>query len=110
MEFLVELRRMQAPHMPPQAEIALAKATFQQALQKTEPRIKAVYPYAGERAGAIIVEASSGDELSEILGALPFFPVVELTIHPLASLEQSLRATENAEAMIAQMAPGGPPR
>ena len=110
MQFLVEMRRMESPQMPPQMEIQLAKATFQRALQKAEPRITAVYPYAGERAGVMIVEAATGDELSEILGALPLFPVVELTIHPLSSLEQSLRATENAEAMLAQMAGGSPPR
>ena len=110
MQFLVELRRMDAPQMPPQAEVALAKQTFQRMLQNAEPRIKAAYPYAGERAGALVVEAASGDELSEILGGLPFFPAVSMSIHPLATLEQSLRATEQAEAMLAQMAQGAPPR
>jgi hypothetical protein len=93
--------------MPAQVEIAWAKATFQQFLQHTEPRITAVYPYAGERGASLVIEAANGEELSEVIGKLPLFPLLQLTIHPLTSVEQVLRAIDEAEAMVAQM--GSPP-
>ena len=105
MQFLVDARRIESPQVPVQAEIAFAKATFQQFQQHTEPRITAVYPYAGERALSLVIEAGSGEELSEVLFRLPLFPVLQLSIHPLTSVEEGLRAIEEAEAMVAQMGP-----
>jgi hypothetical protein len=107
MQFLVDGRRIESPQVPAQVEIAWAKATFQQFLQHTEPRITAVYPYAGERALSLVIEAASGEELSEVLFKLPLFPVLQIAIHPLTSAEQALRAIDDAEAMVAQM--GSPP-
>src|SRR5262249_33761567 len=105
MQFLVDVRRIESPQVPAQVEIAFAKATFQQFAQHAEPRITAVYPYPGERALSLIIEAGSGEELSEVLTKLPLFPVLQLAIHPLTSVEQALRAIDDAEAMLAQMGP-----
>jgi hypothetical protein len=106
-QFLVETRRIESPQVPVQAEIALAKGTFQQILQHTEPRITAVYPHAGQRSVSLVIDAASGEELSEVLFKLPLFPVLQITIHPLTTVEQVMRAINEAEAMAAQM--GSPP-
>ena len=58
MEFLVISRAVDSANVPPQVTVALAKQTFQMLKANKEPRIKALYPYAGERAGAFVVEAS----------------------------------------------------
>ena len=72
-----------------------------------EPRIKAVYPFAGERAGVFIVEAKSGDELQEIIGNLPLSGISTNEIHPLGTLDAVLKTIEIAEQRIAQMMPAG---
>jgi muconolactone delta-isomerase len=107
MQFLVNARRMESPQVPAQVEFALAKATFQQAVQHTEPRITAMYPHAGDRALSLVIEAGSGDELQEVLTKLPLFPLLQLAIHPLTGAEQVLRTIAEMEPMLAQM--GSPP-
>jgi len=107
MEFVVITRAVDSANVPPQATVALAKQTFQMLKAGKEPRIKAVYPFAGERAGVVIVEAKSGDELQEILGNLPLSGVSTNEIHPLATLESVLKNIESAEQRIAAMMPAG---
>ena len=105
MQFVVDMKRMETPQGPPQMEIALAKQTLQQfASGQGDPRIKAVYPWAGERAATLIVEVESGDELSQVIGRLPLFPLCEIHYHPVMSLQRSLEGVEEAERQLAATA------
>ena len=61
--------------------------------------------FAGERAGAFVIEAGSAEELSDVVSELPFSGIVDVSIHPLTSVEQSLKTVKKAEQRVAQMAP-----
>lgn len=105
MQFVVDIRRMETPQGPPQMELALAKQMFQQFVSgQADPRIKAAYPYAGERAGTLIVEVDSADELSEVMGKVPVLPVCEVHYHPVMSLQAALARVEEGERQLAAMA------
>ena len=106
MDFVVISRAVDSSSVPPQATIALAKQTFQMAKANKEPRIKAMYPFAGERSGVLIVEAKSGDELQEILGNLPLAGISTNEIHPISSVESVLKTIETAEQRLAAMPAG----
>ena len=107
MEFVVILRALETTNVPPQAAVALAKQTFQMFASNQDPRIKQVYPFAGERAGVIIVDAKSGDDLQDVLGSLPFSGTTKAEIHPIGSVQSSLKTIEAAERRIASMTPAG---
>jgi hypothetical protein len=106
MDFVVISRAVDSGNVPPQATIALAKQTFQMAKANKEPRIKAMYPFAGERAGVLIVEAKSGDELQEILGNLPLAGISVNEIHPISSVDSVLKTVEAAEQRLAAIPAG----
>jgi muconolactone delta-isomerase len=107
MEFVVISRATDSSNMPPQAIIALAKQTFQMAKANKEPRVKAMYPFAGERAGVMIVEAKSGEELQEILGNLPLAGISTNEIHAVGTVDGVLKTLETAEQRVAAMLPAG---
>ena len=104
MQFLV-LTKASTTNLPPQVTLQLVRQTFEMLLEKREPRIKQNFPFAGERAGAYIVEAASAEELSDVIASLPFSGIVDVTIHALTTVEQSLKTVKNAEQRAAQMAP-----
>jgi muconolactone delta-isomerase len=106
MDFVVISRAVDSSNVPPQATITLAKQTFQMAKANKEPRIKAMYPFAGERAGVLIVEAKSADELQEILGNLPLAGISTNEIHPVSSVDSMLKSIEAAEQRLAAMPAG----
>src|SRR5260370_21798358 len=97
MEFLVISHAVDSANVPRQVTVALAKQTFQMLKANKEPRIKPVYPFAGERAGAFIVEAKSGDELQEIIASLPLSGISTNEIHPLTTLDAVLKTMDIAE-------------
>ncbi|TME22245.1 MAG: hypothetical protein E6I67_06165 [Chloroflexi bacterium] len=107
MEFVVITRALDSTNLPPAASIALAKQTFQMVASNQDSRIKAVYPFAGERAGVFIVDVKSGDELQELLGSLPFSGITKAEIHPVGSVQSSLKSIEAAEKRLAAMTPAG---
>jgi len=104
MQFLV-LTKAGNTIMPPQVTLQLVRQTYELVLEKREPRIKQAFPFAGERAGAFIVEVGSAEELSDVISDLPFSGIVDVTIHPLTTVEQSLKIIKKAELRVAQMAP-----
>ena len=110
MEFLVILRASESANVPPSVAVSLAKQTFQGFASNQDPRIKTVYSFAGERAGVIIVDVKSGDELQEVLGSLPFSGITKAEIHPVGSVQSALKTMEQAEKRIASMAPVGAAR
>jgi len=107
MEFVVISRAADSTNVPPLATLALVKQTFQMAKENKDPRIKAVYPFAGERAGVIIVEAKSGDELQEILGNMPLAGISTNEVHAITTVDSVLKTVEAAEQRAAAMMPAG---
>jgi muconolactone delta-isomerase len=107
MQFVVIGSAIDSSGVPPQVEVALAKQTFQMMSSNPDSRIKIMYPYAGERAGVLIVDVSSGDELQELLGSLPLSGVSKFEIHPIGTLQGVLKSLDAAEKRMASMAPAG---
>ena len=68
-----------------------------------EPRIKAVYPFAGERAGIFIVEVDTAEELQEVLGSIPLAPLARMEVHPVATVQATLKTLEKAEQSLAEL-------
>lgn len=110
MQFAVIAHGVDASNVPPQVAIGLVKQTFQMVNAKKEPRIKASYPFAGERAGIFIVEVNSGDELQELISSLPFSGIVKVEIHAISSVQAALKSVEEAERRVQSMAPAGAAR
>jgi muconolactone delta-isomerase len=107
MEFVVIGRAIDSANVPPQAAIALGKQSFQMMKSKQDPRVKAMYPFAGERAGVLIIEAKSGDELQEVLGSFPLSAISNFEIHPVATLDGVLQMVEGQERLLSAMSPAG---
>ena len=107
MQFAVLVQNVDSSNAPPQAQVALVKRTFQMLASNQEPRIKAMYPFAGERAGILIVDVSSGEELQELIGNLPFAPVIKTEIHAIGTVQAALKTVEQAERRISEMAMAG---
>ena len=107
MQFAVIMRATDSSNLPPQAQLALPKQTFEMLTSKQDPRIKAVYPFAGERAGLFIIDTNSADELQEVIGALPLSPMARAEVHPISTVQAVLKSLQQMEQRMAQMAPVG---
>ncbi len=107
MLFAVIMRATDSSSHSLQAQLALPKQTFQMLTAKPDPRLKAVYPFAGERAGVFIIDADSGEELEDMIGSLPISPLVTAEIHPVGTLQGWLKTLEQMEQQLAQVAPAG---
>ena len=107
MEFVVITRALDSTNVPPAASIALAKQTFQMFASNHDSRIKAVYPFAGERAGVLIVDVKSGEELQDLVGSLPFAGITKTEIHPIGSVQSAIKTMEATEKRVAAMTPAG---
>jgi muconolactone delta-isomerase len=107
MQFCVIGRAVDSSNVPPQAVLAMAKQSFQMMASNQDSRIKAVYPFAGERAGLMIIDVQSGDELQEVIGNLPLSGVSDFEIHPVGTLQSVLKSLEVAEKQMAAMTPAG---
>ena len=92
-------------NVPPQVALQLVRQTFEMVIEKREPRIKQAFSFAGERAGAFIIEAGSAEELSDGISDLPFSGITDVSIHALTSVEQALKTVKKAEQRVSQMAP-----
>jgi muconolactone delta-isomerase len=105
MQFAVISRALDSGNVPAQVAVSLAKQTFQMLSSNPDPRIKAVYPFAGERAAILIVDVKSGEELQELMSSLPLSGISKSEIHPIGSVQSSLKSIEDAERRIAAMSP-----
>lgn len=105
MQFAVITRATDTSSLPPQAQVALGKKTFEMLASGQEPRIKAVYTFAGERAGIFLVEVDTAEELQEVIGGLPFGPLVRTEIHPVGTVQSTLKTLEKAEQRLAELVP-----
>jgi hypothetical protein len=66
-----------------------------------------MYMFAGERAGVVIVDVKSGDELQEMIGSWPLSGVSDFEIHPIGTVQGVLKSLDAAERRVASMAPAG---
>jgi len=107
MQFAVIMRDTESSNLPPQVQLELAKQTFETLASKPDPRIKAVYPFAGERAGLFIVDTNSADELQEVIGAQPLSPISRAEVHPIGTVQGVLKTLQQAEQRMSQMAAAG---
>ncbi|HVS50456.1 MAG TPA: hypothetical protein VHJ99_16340 [Candidatus Dormibacteraeota bacterium] len=105
MQFAVIMHAVDSGNVPPQVAIGLVKQTFQLLNSNQDPRVKVVYPFAGERAGIFIVDVKSGDDLQELLSGLPFSGITKAEIHAIGSVQSALKSVEEAERRILAMAP-----
>jgi muconolactone delta-isomerase len=87
--------------------IGLAKQSFQMLASNQDSRIKTMYPFAGERAGLLIIDVQSGDELQEVLGNLPLSGISTFEIHPVGTLQGVMKSLDVTEKRMAAMAPAG---
>jgi muconolactone delta-isomerase len=104
MQFAVLSRAVDNSNLPPQVAVKLAHDTFELLASGRERRITAAYPFAGQRAGLLIVDVNSGEELQDLIGSLPFAPIVTTEIHPIGTVQGALKTTEQAQRRIAEMA------
>jgi len=107
MQFAVIMRATDTSSLPPSMLVALPKQTFEMLSSRPDPRIKAVYPFAGERAGLFIIDTNTADELQEVIGALPISPVSRGKVHPITTVPAVLKTLQQAEQRVAQMTPAG---
>ena len=59
--------------------------------------------FAAQRAGVIIIEAASGEELSSMLQSLPFWPQNSWEVIPLQSFESGVEDVKKQIAKVKQM-------
>lgn len=111
MQFAVILRAVDSPILPPPVALTLVHKTFELVASGQEPRIKANYPFAGQRAGLMIIDVQSGDELQELISSLPFAPIVTAEIHAVGTVQAALKTVEEAQRRLAELGPatGGRP-
>ncbi len=80
-----------------------------QAIEKWEKEGKVVGGvYAGERAGSVIMDADSPEELSRTLARLPFWGVVNMNVSPMQSFSSAIEQTKeqlNSLKALAQARP-----
>ncbi len=107
MQFAVIMRATETSSHPPHVQLTLPKRTFEMLTSKQDPRIKAIYPFAGERAGVFIIDVDTGDELQDLIGGLPLAPLATAEIHAVGSLQGWLKTIEQWEQHLAQLAPAG---
>ena len=101
MQFHVIGRMIDAPVAPPQQELALLKATFERFQSGEDPRIKAVYPFADERATAFVVEVDSADDLARLLNSLPGSRLSTFEAHPITSPDNVVAILSEWERALA---------
>jgi muconolactone delta-isomerase len=106
MQFAIISRAVDNPGIPPPVAVTLAHKTFELFASGQEPRIKAIYPFAGQRAGLLIAEVQSGDELQELVTSLPFAPIVTTEIHPIGTVQGALKTIEQIQRRLAELGPG----
>lgn len=101
MQFLVIGRLIDAPVVPPQQELAMLKATFEQFASGANPKIKAVYPFADERATALVVDVDSADDLGGLIASLPASRLSTFTSHPIANPQSVVDQLSRWEQLMA---------
>ena len=104
MQFIVIVRGIEAPVAPPQLELAMARASYEQLASGDDPRIKAVYPFADSRAAVVVVDMDSADELAQWIFSLPGSRQATFESHPITSVENVLSIlSQTGQAIASQV-------
>jgi hypothetical protein len=91
MRFIVKGSAINGLPTPPELVLAAYEASFEIFASKKDPRIVAAMPHADERATTLIVEASTGEELSDVLSSLPGFWFSSWESHPIQDADNVLK-------------------
>ena len=109
MQYLVIGRGTDVGFMPPGVELQLVLQTHEQWRDEVYPEIKQVFPFAGERAGAMLVEVDGPDQLEALIGRLPARRLIHWEIHGVCSLDARIENLRGTLQRIQQSAPPGAP-
>ena len=82
----------------------MVRATLEQLASGDDPRIKAVYPFADERAAVLVVDMDSADELAQWRLSLPGARLVTFESHPITSVQNLLNLLSQLEQTVAGQA------
>ena len=101
MKYLVTMRRRDGVPVPPDAIGGMLLAQRDWLQQKIEEDVcDAAYVFAQGGGGVAIVNAASGEELSQILTSSPVFGITNIELQPLADIS----ALENAAQALRAVA------
>lgn len=78
----------------------MLKATFEHLASGENPKIKAAYPIADERATAFVVDVDSADDLGRLIGALPATRLSTFVSHPIVSPQSVIDQLSQWEQMM----------
>lgn len=104
MRFVVKGSAINGLPMPPEVVLGAYEASFKIFASKKDPRIVAAMPHADERATTLIVEASTGEELSDILTGLPGFWFSTWESHPVQDPDNVLKLLRTRRAEMQSQA------
>ncbi len=98
MRYLVTLESVETGLLPPQQQAQLVEQMIIPSLDacaklEAEKKILAGGTFVGARAGVVIVEAASNEELSQLLHSLPFWPLMKVNVSPLQSFQDQAALT-----------------
>lgn len=102
MRFLVIGRAIDALPVPPEQALGAYKTTFELLAAGKDSRIKEVYPYADDRATALVVEAETAEDLDDCLSSLPGYMLSTWEAHPVTSVEHVVEAITRIERQFAR--------
>jgi len=97
--------------MPPEAAVSYVEQVVIPSLQmvaqwEQEGRILAGGTFPGERAGALVMEADSAEEVGQLLGSLPFWGQMKWEVRAMQSLssvvERERDIVEQTKAALGQ--------
>ena len=96
MLFLVKTEYVEVgPLLPPEQVVTFVEQAVIPSLEmliqwEQEGRIRAGGTFPGERAGAMVIEADSAEEVGQLLGSLPFWGQMKWEVRALQSLSSTL--------------------
>ncbi len=98
MQYLVTMESLETGLLPPQQVVQIIENQIIPGLEACgklceEKKILAGGILTGRRAGAVIVEAESNEELNRLLGSLPFWGMMKIDVTPIHSFEEQASMT-----------------
>ncbi len=112
MLFLVRTEYVEVgPLLPPEQVLTFVERAVIPSLEmltqwEQEGRIWAGGVFPGERAGAMVMEADSAEEVGQLLGSLPFWGQMKWDVRALQSISSTVERErgilEQAQAMLGQ--------
>lgn len=107
MQYLVTMESLETGLLPPQQVAQIIENQIVPSLEACdklckEKKILAGGVHSGKRAGTVIVEVKSNEELNRLLGSLPFWGMMKVDVTPIVSFkEQAAQARQMLERLKA---------